>query len=428
MSGPLHSLESELLVERRSYKVVWAIGASIFLFFVWASLTELDKVTRAAGRVVPQQQNQLVQHFEGGIVTDILVKEGDRVSKGQPLVRIENSLWRSELQQARIDLEAKTLGRMRLEAEAKGLAEFEATPQQMKDHELQVTRERNLMRARAKTLNEQIAIFGDQIKQKLLEQQELDARWLHSVRERELAAQRLTNLEKLLGIGAISGNEILENQRVLQQIDTRLSDLSHEIPRVQAALDELRRRQSEVQLRFNSDVEKERTALQVEIAKLQEQISAMLDRNTRSAVLAPVDATINKLYVTTIGGVIRSGEPLVQLVPFEDKVLVEARLAPSDRADIWPGLPAVIKVSAYDYTRFGGLEGRVLDISPDALQDEKGVSYFRLRLEADTSKFGKSNPVVPGMTADVDIISGKRTIVAALLRPVRIMQERALRQ
>jgi HlyD family type I secretion membrane fusion protein len=145
-------------------------------------------------------------------------------------------------------------------------------------------------------------------------------------------------------------------------------------------------------------------------------------------VIAPITGVVNKLFVSTLGGVVKSGEPLAIIVPIDTSIAIEAKLSPADRAEVWPGLPAIIKVSAYDFSTYGGLKGKVTEVSPDALQDERGQPYFRVRLEAQGDAFGPDKPVVPGMTADVDIVSGRRSIMATLLRPLRHLQENALRQ
>ena len=141
-----------------------------------------------------------------------------------------------------------------------------------------------------------------------------------------------------------------------------------------------------------------------------------------------VAGIVNKLFIDTIGGVVKSGEPLIQLVPAKASVVVEARLSPQDRAEVWPGLPAIVKVSAYDFSLYGGLKGKVLDISPDALSDEKGEPYFRVRLEADATTFGPGRPVIPGMLAQVDILSGRHTVLGYLMKPVQRLKNEALRQ
>jgi membrane fusion protein, adhesin transport system len=239
---------------------------------------------------------------------------------------------------------------------------------------------------------------------------------------------RVESLRRLSRQGAVSVNELLDNERTLQQLTARLAEMRIEIPRAEASLSEIRRRRDEIVARFKADAEKERREAAVQLAKIEEQISAMQDRNRRSEVVAPIAGIVNRLHVNTIGGVVKSGDPLVQLVPVEDSLIVEARLSPQDRAEVFPGLPAVVKITAYDYSIHGGLKGRVLDISPDALSDDKGEVYFRVRLAANAAGFGESRPVVPGMMAQVDILTGRHTVLDYLLKPARMLQANAFRQ
>ncbi len=400
----------------------------VFAFLVWAQMTVLDKVVRGVGRVVPQAQNQLVQHFEGGIIAEILVREGDSVKKGDVLVRIDNSFARAELQSARLETRAKKLRVQRLTAEAQGLSELVFDAALTQDLATIATREMDLFRSRMQTLDSQIRILDEQLRQKELELSELNSRWKLTQAERELVSKRLGNLRRLAIAGAVSQNELLDNERGMQQIETRISDLAHDIPRTEAALNEIRERRNEVALRFRADSERERADNELAVAKLEEQIAAMTDRSVRAEVMAPLDGVVNKLFVTTLGGVVKSGEPLVQLVPTGSAIAVEARVSPNDRAQVWPGLPATVKISAYDFSQYGGLTGKVVEVSPDTLTDEKGQAYYRVKLEAEAADFGRDKPVVPGMMAEVDILSGQQTVMQALIRPVRTLRDRALRE
>lgn len=402
-------------------------ACGFLLLLVWAEFTHLDKVTRGQGKVVPQFQNQTVQHFEGGIVKEILVREGDRVENGAPILRIENSFARAELEQTRLELSARELKLRRLEAERVG-SDFPTPPGMVGQQLVFAQRERSLFEARKRILDEQLGIIEEQRRQKSLELSELQSRSVNLQRERTLVVQRVESLRRLAKVGAVSANELIDNERGLQQLEARLSDLTHELPRTESALSELSRRSAEALLRFRSDAEKEAGEVELQLAKLNESAAALLDRSTRNDVLAPIAGVVNKLYVTTLGGVVKSGEPLAVIVPIEASIAVEAKIMPSDRAEVWPGLPAIIKVSAYDFSVYGGLKGKVIDVSPDALQDERGLPYFRVRLEAGSSDFGPEKPVVPGMMADVDILSGKRSVMDTVLRPVRSMQQNALRQ
>lgn len=401
--------------------------AGVAAFLVWASFTELDKVTRGSGRVIPQLQNQVVQHFEGGIVQEILVKEGDRVEKGAPLLRIENSFQKAELLQAQLEVRAKSLRIRRLDAEINDQP-FEFQPDTAVSLTRLFERELSLYETRKKTIAEQLAILEDQMRQKQIELSELKSRWNNTSRERELILKRVTSLRRLVSVGAVSSNELLDNERTLQQIEGRISDLTHDIPKTEAATSEIERRKTETRLRFRTEAEKERADTELQIAKLTEAITAMQDRSSRTEVVAPISGTVNRLNVTTVGGVVKSGEPLGQIVPIDTSIAVEARIQPKDRAEVWPGQAAVVKISAYDFSVYGGLKGKVVEVSPDALQDEKGQPYFRIRLEATGSNFGPDRPVVPGMVADIDILSGRRTIMETLIRPVKALRDNALRQ
>lgn len=416
-------------IARRGHRqLIIAVAVGVTLILGWSAFTTLDKVTRGGGRVVPQTRNQIIQHLEGGIVSEILVREGQRVTAGQPLVRVDNSFSRAELQQNKLELTARRLQAARLEAEAQGEGNFAPPASLEKAAPAIAAQEASLFRARLQGLRAQLLVVEEQHKQKALELAEMRTRQTSSRREQEIVTQRTESLRRLARMGAVSNNELLDNERSLQQIDARLASLVHDIPRLESAVSESSRRSDEIRLRFRADAEKDQRETAIQIAKVEEAIAAMQDRSRRTEVLAPVAGTVNKLFVDTIGGVVKSGEPLVQIVPVDATVIIEARLAPQDRADVWPGLPAVVKVSAYDFSIHGGLKGKVLDISPDVLSDEKGEPYFRVRLEADAAAFGPSRPVIPGMLAQVDIISGQHTVLGYLMKPVQRLKNEALRQ
>lgn len=402
--------------------------AAVCLGLLWAGFTGIDRVTRGPGRIVQQVQNQVVQHLEGGIISEILVKEGDRVQRGTPLMRVENTFFRSDLDQARIEAVAKRVKIARLEAESTGLPEPAFPPEAVALVPQFVAQETSLFRARQSNLREQLSILGDQARQKEIELSELRSRQPLTLRERQITEERLASLKKLANAGAASTNDMLEAERLVQQTIGKLSDLAHDIPRTEAALSEINTRRQEALSRFRTDAEKEKVQVAVEAEKLEQSIRALTDRLRRSEIVAPVAGIINKLNVTTVGGVVKPGEQVAQIVPLDTSLTVEMKLAPSDRAEVWPGQRAVVKVSAYDYSVYGGLPGRVVDVSPDALQDERGASYFRVRLEADASAFGPNRPVVPGMLAEVDVIGRRETVLGTLLKPLSRLRDNALRQ
>jgi membrane fusion protein, adhesin transport system len=424
----LHFSHIDRIADEAAGQFVSFIGAAALVAVLWASLTEIDRVTRGSGRIVPQKQKQEVQHLEGGIVTDIFIREGERVTVGQPLMRIENIFFRSELAQARIELAARRLKLIRLEAETSGAGAIQFPPELAQALPQAVENETALFRRRQTNLEEQISILVQQARQKEIELSELRSRQPSLVRERQISDERLAILRRLSASGAASTNEALEAERLLQQVLTRLSDLAHDIPRGEAALAEIGQRKRQTLSNFMAEAEKERTQAAIELEKLTEGIAAMQDRIRRSEVVASIAGTINKLNVSTIGGVVKPGEALAEIVPADTAIGIEMRLSPADRGNVWPGEKAIVKVSAYEYSIHGGLPARVIDISPDALQDERANPYFRVRLEADGAGFGPERPVLPGMVAEVDVIGERQSVLAALLRPLRRLKDNALRQ
>lgn len=427
-AGFTYPRRCDTIARRAHSRLVWSVAFSLCCATAWAGLTSLDKISRGSGRVVSQTRNQIIQHLEGGIVAEILVREGESIEAGMPLLKIDNSFARAELQQNQLELKAKQLQNLRLEAESRGLPDFDIPEEFLRDIPQIAQQERSLFRARADGLQAQILVFDDQYRQKELELAEMRSRWTSAQREREIFTPRVESLRRLAKIGAVSNNEVLENERMLQQIDSRLASLVHDVPRLEVAVSELSARREEARLRFRAEAEKDQRETALQIAKFQEAIVAMRDRSNRSEVVAPVAGIVNKLFVDTIGGVVKSGEPLVQIVPADAALIIEARLSPQDRANIWPSLPAVIKISAYDYALYGGLKGKIVDISPDALSDEKGEAYFRVRLETEQQGFGPGKRVIPGMLAQVDILSGQQTILDYLIKPVRRLRDEAFRQ
>lgn len=423
----LHTTPIDRIAHEAHGQFVTVVGVVLGLGLIWASATDIDRVTRGQGKIIPQKLKQEVQHLEGGIITDIMVREGDRVTAGQPLLRIENTFFRSELAQASIERASRRLKLARLEAEASGKA-----VQFPEDLALAMPRavenEDALFRRRKANLDEQILVLNQQSRQKEIELSELRSRQPLVMRERKIAEERLAILTKLSTAGAASINETLEAERVLQQALTRLSDLAHDIPRNEAALAEIAQKKSQAISAFQADAEKERTQAATELQKLEESIQALQDRLKRSEVVAAISGTVNRLNVTSIGAVVKPGEAIGEVVPIDEAISVEMRLAPADRGNVWPGERAIVKVSAYDYSVHGGLNARVVDISPDALQDERGTPYFRVRLEADARGFGPNKPVLPGMQADVDVIGERASVLATLVRPIRRVRDNALRQ
>ncbi|NRA88765.1 MAG: HlyD family type I secretion periplasmic adaptor subunit, partial [Rhizobiales bacterium] len=288
--------------------------------------------------------------------------------------------------------------------------------------------EMQLFESRRRNLNEQLAIFNDRKFQTMLDLEEAKTRLLNLEAEKKLTTRQVEIFTKLFKIGATSERELLDVKSILQRLNTKIDELRHKIPKFKSNVSESERMKNEITLRFQADAKSEYSILQIEISKLEAVLMATQDRTNRSSVLAPIDGVVNKLLVSTIGGVVRGGQDLLEIVPADESIAIEVELSPKDRAEIRKGMPAVIKISAYDYSTYGGLEGEIIDISADALTNDRGETFFRVRLKAKTKDFGEGKPVIPGMLADVDILTGKKTILDYLLKPINKIKENALRQ
>jgi adhesin transport system membrane fusion protein len=318
------------------------------------------------------------------------------------------------------------LERRRAEATGQKAVDFSDV---LKERAPKLTLEQSaLFKTRHAELKQELAVLDDQIRKRTAELQETRTRLGNLRKEEVLLRQRLAQVEKLVAMDAGSEAQLIDVKTKLQQLISRISDTRFQIPQLDAALSENRNRRKQRVAEFQSQAQEEVVSLQITIAKLEEAINAFEDRSARTDVRAPITGVINTLFVTTLGGVVQPGEDLMEIVPNDDAVLMEAKLRPSDRGDVWPGLPAVVKITAYDYSIYGGLDGTLEDISADVLQDEQGQSYYRIRLKADTASFGEDKPVIPGMTAQIDILSGRNTILDYLLKPIVKLRDNALRQ
>lgn len=430
MSAPIGGLAPWSARERTEGhgRLLKLLGLFTIAFLAWATFFSVDKVTRGSGRVLPSVQNQVVQHLEGGIVRQILVREGQRVRKGEVLMRVENAYTGAEFQNARTDVVAKKISLARMEAEVNGAPDFVVPEALAKQAPEIAASEVSLFHSRRAQRGQETGIIDEQARGHRAEIGSLNARLINLRGEERLMMDQLAKLERAYSEDAISEREVLDKRANLLSLRTRIADVQNQIPQSNAQLGESAARRNEVWTREMEQTKEKAAQLRLELSKADEQFGAARDKATREEVRAPMDGIVNKLYVQTEGGVIRGGEPLAEIVPVDKTVMVEARILPRDRGAIWPGLPATIKISAYDSSIYGGLDGSVIDVSPDVVQDQKGDIYYRIRLRADTSKFGKDKPVIPGMTGEVSIRAGRQTILDYILGPIISIRDNALRE
>ena len=413
-----------------AHLLLFVIAAFFVIFFAWASWAELDEVTRGEGKVIPSSQVQVVQNLEGGIVAEIPVREGAIVEPGEVLVRIDDVRAASELRESRQRYLALQGALSRLRAEVDDVPVAFA-PEIMTEASGVAQSEGALYRARKEALQSELEILRSQAAQREQELTELATRLGQLERSHALALEELEITEPLAASRVVSRVQLLRLEREVNDLAGELEATRLAVPRVEAALREATRRIDERQLSFRAEAQRELTAVQAEAAALQEVITAEADMLSRTEVRSPVRGTVKQLFVNTVGGVIQPGADLVEIVPLEDNLLVEAKVRPADIAFLRPGQPAVVKVTAYDFAIYGGLDAVVEDISADTITDERGESFYRVRVRTHESALheaGEPLPIIPGMTTQVDILTGEKTVLDYLLKPILRAKERALRE
>ena len=406
----------------------------IIAFFVWAVYwangAELDQVTTGEGQVIPSSQIQVVQNLEGGIIAAIYVAEGDAVTKNDVLMRLDDTQFASKFSENRATLYGLQAVIARLEAEIAGKPL--ELPQSVIDNVSMIARnERSLYESRLRELGAMVAVFNQQIIQKKQELIELDTRIRQLERSLELAEKELVIKRPLVDKGILPELDLISLEREHNEIDGTLETSRQSIPRIEAGITEIKRKISESRAIFRSSALKELNEAQVKSNALTELLESSQDRVQRTEVRAPVDGTIKRVLINTIGGVVRGGMDLIEIVPRDDKLLVEAKIRPSDIAFLHPGQEAIVKIAAYDYSIFGSLPAKLVHISADTIVDEKEESYYVIRVLTDRTDLGdetKTLPIIAGMTATVDILIGKRTVLEYLLKPILRGREKALRE
>lgn len=415
---------------RRVSILFFTIVAFFVVMLVWADHAVLDEVTTGKGKVIPSSQLQVVQNLEGGIVKEILVTEGQIVKKGQVLLRIDDTGFASSVgeNQAKQDALMAAIARLTAETLDKPL-KFD--PDLAKRAPEQVSAEQDLYRLREHELETQLGVMEQQVVQRRQEVAELKSRLGQGKRSYELAAEELRLTRPLIQEGAISKVEVLRLEREVNDLKGDLDSTKLALPRAQAALGEARRKINERKAAFKADAQKELNERKASLAVVKEAMSAAEDRVSRTDVRSPVRGTVKQLKVATIGGVVRPGMDLVEIVPLDDTLVVEAQIRPTDIAFLRPGQQTMIKITAYDYSIYGGLKGRLKKISADTITNDQGQSYYRIQVEADQSFLGTDNkplPIIPGMTASVDIMTGHKSVLDYLLKPIIKVRDRALRE
>lgn len=397
--------------------IMYAIFVILIVLLVWANLAEVDEVTRGEGRVIPSRQIQLVQSLDGGIVSDIMVKLGDTVKRGQPLIKIDETRAISSLKENESQYLSLKAKESRLKALANGGSYNPPSEVQQKipDTYLQ---ELQLFNAARAELDSQINIARDQLAQRERELSEVQFKKEVAIKTYDSNSRELAANKPLLNSGAVSEIEILRLEREANRAKGDIDQASAQMGRLTAAISEARRKVSEAQQTFMSKVRTDLNETTAKINSLTQSSLALSDKVKQSTLLSPVNGTISKLYYNTVGGVIQAGKEVMEVVPTDDALVIEAKIQTKDIAFIRPKQPAIVKLTAYDYSIYGSLDGEVQDIAADSTIDDKGNAFYVVKVRTIKNNIGDHLPIIPGMVAQVDILTGKKTVMSYLLKPV----------
>jgi adhesin transport system membrane fusion protein len=411
--------------------LLYAITALLVIFILWANFTKLDEIARGDGKVIPSSQVQVIQNLEGGIIDEFLVREGDTVNEGQVILRMRNIQAKADFSatnQKYMGLLATTI-RLQAEADGKDTVEF---PKEVREAAPDSVRaEDDAFQANKRQYAGQLDVLKQQLVQRQGEAEELNRRISDSSSVLKLAQDERAMVAPMVERGAANKMELLQLDRQIATQRTELNSLRTALPRTNAGISEAKSRIEELLSGFKATAQKELAEKTIELNTIKETLGAYQDKSERTEIKSPVHGKVQDVKITTVGGVVKPGDPIMDIVPLEDQLVVEGRIKPSDIAFIYPGQKAVVRISAFDFSVYGALEGEVVDISPDSITNEKGESFYRVRVRTKETKLKKGTKeydIIPGMQATVDVITGKKTVMAYLMKPFIKASQTALRE
>jgi len=389
----------------------------VFLWTYFSQLEELTRTDRAA--VVPSRQTQWIQSLEGGLMKNIFVQEGQTVAQGEVLAEIDDLWALSQLEKNALQIHALTVRCLRLMAEMQSMS-FEIADSFREAYPKAVENEERIYASRKKEYDLKILSFThelSQIDQQILQEQSENH---YAQKSYEYKMQEYTLMESLLETSAISPQEWLQAQRILGDCQGMVEQSAHKIQRSLEYRHVLENRRDEYRAQWDKDIASEYARMQLDLQQLEEEHRTLKDKERRTQLRAPVAGIINKAYLHTSGGVLRPGETLFDLVPLDDRLMIEAKIHPKDIGFIHKGMKAHVKVTAFDFCLYGGLEGIVEHISPDVLM-ERDMPFYLVRVRTDKNyleRNGEQYPIIPGMMASVDVLTGHRTVLQYLMKPI----------
>ncbi len=409
----------------RARSLLRVAASALLLLLIWASFAKIDEVTHGEARVVPTSQVQIIQTVDGGVVEALLVREGQVVEAGELLLRVDPTRFVSNMQESRVGQLALQAKALRLEALTRGTA-FTPSPELRRDAPDVVAQEMSLYESRRAEIRAQVSISQNQLAQRQQELNEVRARREQAERSMELMTKEVNATRPLVATGAVSEVEVLRLEREAARLRGDREQATAQIARVQSSILEASRKIEEVQLSSRNLMSAELSETMSKLATLSQGGRALEDKVKHTDIKSPVRGTIKRLLVNTVGAVVQPGKEVVEVVPLDDTLILEVQIPPKDIGFLRPSQEAMVKFTAYDFSVYGGLMAEVINIGADSVLDEKGNAFFRIRVRTHKPSLGPNLPIIPGMVAQVDILTGKKTVLSYLLKPVLRAKSNAL--
>ena len=416
---------------RTRHVITGALCLLLLIFLAWAAWAEIDEMTRAQGQVIPSQRVQIIQHLEGGILVDVPVKEGQTVEADQVLAKVDNVGASSVLRDTQTRVQEHEAAIARLEAEIEG-KEPQFSEILAKSNPLLIEAERSTYLIRQRQHVEEMNVLDSQIQQRRQELQENLSRKTALEETIGLVEQRAQRVKPLMLRKLYSEVDYLNLQQELVRLKGEIDTLSTSLPKIEAAIKETEQRKELSLATWRSELTKELNTRKSEMSSLRESLIANFDRVQRTELRSPVRGIIKRLLITTLGGIVKPGGEIMEVIPLDDTLLIEAKVRPADIAFIHPGQTAVVKITAYDSSIYGNLSAVVDQISADTITEQpKNDVYYLIKVRTKENAIyykGQVLPITPGMVASVDILTGKKTILNYMLKPILKARDSALRE
>ncbi len=413
--------------------------AVLVSLIMWANIAKIDELTSGEGKVIPSSKIQKVQYFDTGIVSEILIKEGEHVKKDQPLMKIDTTRFKATFEETQENILSLKAAKIRLEKELitnyKGrFTKLKFSKKLREEASQYISNQGKIYKNKFYERKNSLKIIQLQYQQKKQELVEIRSKEKQLKQSLEFVREEYKTIKKMVNSGAKSKIELLNIKKEFNTLKGELESATLSIPRSKLAIEESTAQIEEKLRAFKSEISIELQEIMSELKRIEARLVTDNDKLEKTIIKSPVDGTIKQINVNTIGSVIQSGADLIEIVPNSDILLIEAKIDPKDIAFINPTLKAIIKLTAYDFSIYGGLEGKIIEISADSIKDmesKDGNSFYKIVIKTDKNYLeynGRKLIIIPGMIANVDIVTGKKTIMDFFLKPILKVKDGAFHE